>query len=249
MAENNSSKEQTKKAVWAGLDGIIEGLVGMVPGVGPLLQSAIYQLPQRLAAIRLEAYVNDLADRINEVETTRNLDFPRPVDDSIRDIFVEVARCPYEENRKYFIEMFIKVAEQKEDDVGLWRNYPEIIRLLTPLQIQLLKNYLKSMYWLEYKRAQKDQDVDIKKIDWDDENRLFKVYGVKTKELKAAIDDLISKGLMIDDGPGRWNTGSTREFLKVTTLATSLLEYVISDQELAEMRALAQEGDTIDDQL
>ena len=225
----------------------IKGLVGCIPVVGAFLQCVVFEVPEQLASERMARFIEDLEKRVEDLgcdvnrlaERLELLTNERDSDD-IAFLFFQVARCPYNEHRPLYVEALFKLANKTKDEADLSRTFVLIVNSLNPLQAKMVKSFVGYHYWALHKTSL-GESSDVWRIDWNDAAKIQQKFGSDATTVKAMADDLIAKGLLIDDGPGRLSTSADRSFLKPTALAVKFIDFVLPESEVAAIK-LAQQN-------
>ncbi len=110
-----------------------------------------------------------------------------PKDDSTFNLLMNVSRCPFEENRTYFVDLFLNLSKGLDDETGLKYSYAQLLATLTPTQIKILKSLLSGYYWLDEKHSLGIEDVDVKKIDWSEKDKISGWLGKSPAQGKALV--------------------------------------------------------------
>ena len=216
----------------------IKGMIGCIPGVGPLLQTLVFEVSEKLGSERIQKQLLDITkaqtvvdQEILKLEKKLAEAMKKPDADKFRLFFQAVAKSPYEKNREYFTTSFFKLLKEEEDAESLQRSYIRILADLNPTQCRILYHHFPYAYYSDL-MDEAGEKYDIRPIDWKDQARVSKAYGVKPTVALRNIDDLIAKGLLVDDGPGRLGTKADRRFLLPTRLAVGFMEFILPSDEL-----------------
>lgn len=202
--------------------------VQVIPHIGGSLDTLLSGRAAQIHLERVEKFVGDLAHRLTAIEsTTANLN-----DEAFADLmlstFEAVARTRSDEKRSRFAKIIVNQVAQPM----FWEEPENAVRLLSKLEdihVEIIAAALDAPMAEGAFSGLRVISLAAKPIDSEKQNApesllaLFPYYGKAA--LTMACAELTAKGLLHDEGIGRWNMGAMLYFVP-TDLAQWLLSWI-----------------------
>lgn len=190
--------------------------VQAIPYIGGSLDTLLAGRAAQIHLDRIESFVNELAQRMSAIESVAaNLN-----DDAFADLmlgtFEKVARTRSDQKRTRFAEI---IANQVSKPT-LWEEPENAVRLLSDLEdihIEIIEAALGAPVAEGAFSGLRVLSLDTVPIDIGKQNApvsliaAFPRYG--TVALRMACAELTAKGLLHDEGIGRWDMGAMKYFV------------------------------------
>ncbi|MGI6638689.1 MAG: hypothetical protein ACOX4Z_06470 [Desulfobulbus sp.] len=207
---------------------VLRATVQAIPYIGGSLDTLLSSRAAQIHLERLEKFASDLEHRLTAVEsTTANLN-----DEAFADLmlstFEAVARTRSDQKRSRFAEIITNQIAKPM----LWEEPENAVRLLSDLEdihIEIITAALGAPRAEEAFSGLRVISLAAKPIDSEKQNSpvsllaSFPHYG--TAALRMACAELTAKGLLHDEGIGRWDMGSMMYFVP-TDLAEWLFDWI-----------------------
>lgn len=195
---------------------VLRASVQAIPYIGGSLDTLLSGRAAQIHLERVEKFISNLADRLAVVEdTTANLN-----DEAFADLmlgtFEAVARTRSDRKRSRFAEIIINQVVKPT----LWEEPVNAVRLLADLEdihIEIIAMALSAPAAEGAFAGLRVISLAAKPIDSEKKNApvslltSFPSYGAAA--LRMACAELTAKGLLHDEGIGRWNMGSMMYFV------------------------------------
>lgn len=195
---------------------VLRASIQAIPYIGGSLDTLLSGRAAQLHLERVEKFISDLADRLATVESaTANLN-----DEAFADLmlgtFEAVARTRSDQKRSRFAEIITNQVEKPT----FWEEPENAVRLLSDLEdihIEIIAAALSAPKAEGAFAGLRIISLATKPIDSKKQNApmsllaSFPHYG--TVALRMACAELTAKGLLHDEGIGRWDTGSMMYFV------------------------------------
>lgn len=206
----------------------LRATVQAIPYIGGSLDTLLSGRATQIHLKRVEKFIDNLADRLAVIEgATANLD-DEAFADLMLDTFEAVARTRSDQKRSRFAEIITKQIVKPAP----WEEPESAVRLLSSLEeihIEILTAALNAPTAEGAFAGLRVISLAANPIDSDKKNSpvsvltLFPSYG--TAALRMACAELTAKGLLHDEGIGRWDMGSMMYFVP-TDLAEWLSAWI-----------------------
>ena len=195
---------------------VLRASVQAIPYIGGSLDTLLSGRAAQIHLERVEKFISDLADRLEAVESaTANLN-----DEAFADLmlgtFEAVARTRSDQKRSRFAEIITNQVAKPT----LWEEPENAVRLLSGLEdihIEIIVAALSAPPAEGAFAGLRVISLAAKPIDSENQNApvsllaSFPRYG--TAALRMACAELTAKGLLHDEGIGRWDMGSMIYFV------------------------------------
>jgi hypothetical protein len=207
---------------------ILRASVQAIPYIGGSLDTLLAGRAAQIHLERVEKFVNDLSHRLAAVESVSvNLN-----DEAFADLmlstFEQVARTRSDQKRFRFAEIITNQVTKPT----LWEEPENAVRLLSDLEdihIEIIEAALHAPVAEGVFSNLRVISLDTESIDNGKQNApiplltSFPCYGAAA--LRMACAELTAKGLLHDEGIGRWDMGAMKYFVP-TDLAEWLSEWI-----------------------
>lgn len=206
----------------------LRATVQAIPYIGGPLDTLLSGRAAQIHLQRVEKFANDLAERLTAVESTTADLNSEAFADLILNTFEAVARTRSERKRSRFAEI---ITNQVAKPVQ-WEEPENATRLLADLEdihIEIITAALNAPKAEGGFSGLRVISLAANPIDSEKQNSpvsilaLFPHYG--TAALRMACAELTAKGLLHDEGIGRWDVGAMMYFVP-TDLAEWLFEWI-----------------------
>lgn len=241
MAENE--KDETGLVTKASVAYIektkLRASIQAIPYVGGSLDTLLSGQGTKYQSERLENFIKDLNKRLQRLEGLNTVEPTENLFDLMMQVFNEVVKTRSEEKRKCFANI---VANQVVNECA-WDEAETATRLLsdlTDLHIKILQETLKAPKNID--GVFKDKRVIIlSDVNTEDPNIAVakpstnispKFPDVPVAVLKMACSELFARGLLHDEGIGRFDASSMQYFI-ATEMAQWLMDWIAEPKDLA----------------
>lgn len=209
-------KEYAKEYAKETLISIAKGGFGAVPNVGTALNEVFFDLRSRVKQNRLNHFVNELSVYMEEVsEDNINPEYIKS--DKFGDIFESIIRHVINTGSEEKLHRFKKILVKEmisESNSNFIETFLDIISKINDKQIEILNEHRKLL-----NASERVKNSSISEV------RDASHYDLSDNEYVFYVQDLISKGLLIDDGMIRLNE-KPLNILKITQFGVGLLEFI-----------------------
>lgn len=196
----------------------IRALVQLIPYVGGALDLVLSEKGQHFRKERLEHYIANVADRMQGLEGQLAKligDFPEKIFDLLRSHLEEVDRSGDAERRKQFANILLNQASRLAD----WSESETATRLLkslTTLHIHVLREICNAPICLEPFEGLRVSTIEPVARD-EGSPQSFLVLAeifptVPIPQLRLIVIELVSTGLIRDEGVGRFGAAAMEKF-------------------------------------
>jgi len=202
-----------------------------IPYVGGSLDTLLSGRGAKYQSERFENFIKDLTERLQRLEGLNIIEPTEPLFDLMMQVFSEVIKTRSEEKRKYFANL---VANQVVND-RVWDDVETVTRLLaelTDLHITLLQAALDApecdgvFEGLRIITLTDYQSKDAKQTPEKPPTNISLLFpGLSNAALKMICSELIAKGLLHDEGIGRWGTVNMQYFF-ATPMAQWFMDWI-----------------------
>lgn len=212
----------------------VRALVQMIPYVGGALDLVLSEQGQKFRQQRIEDYIGTVAGRVEKVEKGFHqliTDYPEQVFDLLRTHLEECDKTRDAERRSYFANILLNQAERHAD----WSE-PEtatrLLRSLTGLHISVLREICNAPVCAEPFEGLRvtliEPMTEKKKEKEKAQNFLIlteRFAHVPPTQLRLVVIELVSSGLVKDEGVGRFGATAMEKFSPLPTGAW-LLDWI-----------------------
>lgn len=229
MSSNNSNEVFFEE----GVTSAVKIVLNVIPCIGPVLNEAFLDFPERIRQRRINEFVELFKQGIEEYNPTINYEHLNSEEfiDILASIVQRVMKTSSNEKLNRYKKILLNEmsASYKSD---FKETFLDIIERINEKQIQIL---------LEYKKfIENDETIEggtlphgmLVQKDGPNfkEEKLAKhksgsYFGINDAEYLFYVQDLISKGLLLDDGMGRVST-SSYQILKITQFGLEFLRFI-----------------------
>ena len=212
--------------------------IGAIPYVGTLMNEMIFEYKSRLYQDRINHFIEEMADFFNKVNK-KNIDMKFIKSDDFIDIFFNVIdyvektkfnskikiyrdllgeNMLYSENREldFFSTYLELIFKMSFDEISVLQKHYEMLIIQKELEKDNISNNNKNM---------NDNELYEEYLDRVKMYRKGNFYSISEKEYLFYLQDLYSKGLLVDDGVNRWDYGQF-ELMKITEFGASFIEFI-----------------------
>lgn len=211
---------------------LLRAKIQLIPGIGGALDTLLSGLGGKYQFDRIEHFLGELDERLKRIETLNVIEPTEPLYDLMMQVFDQVIKTRSEEKRQLFANL---VANQVLNN-GIWDEAETATRLLADLadlHIKLLKIALGvpkckgvfdnlQVFTLTVIGMPENGPTDIR--------HLFPELSIAVLEM--ACSELIAKGLLRDEGLGRFDTKSM-EYFTATEMAQWLMDWIAEPETAA----------------
>lgn len=206
--------------------GVIKGSISAIPGIGGLLNEAIFDIRGRVKQNRFVEFVNKLSEKVQSIEASLlNEDYIKSEEfgDIFETVIKEVTNKKMHENLSILITFTVEgmknsafLAHPFADD------FLKTIASLTPSELNVLQQLRPFNRANQAKIQNSEKEIDFQ-LDYSGE----KVLDLDKSLFRMTFDSLISKALVIDDSVGRWG-GGQRDYIKPSQYGIELFKLLDS---------------------
>lgn len=200
----------------------IRSLLAAVPFVGQLLNEAAFECRSRIRQERLNKFMESFAEAMKEVNPSCvNGDHITSEDflDFLELVMHKASRAKSDEKLRHLKKVLVE--QVMEPKPMKWAEMiVEIASSIEDVQVQILA----ALKQLKMERGPEDKKSNVNSASFCSPY-VASTYGLMDGEFKYFIQDLISMGLLYDDGMNRVGTRPL-EFPEITDLGLAFMEFV-----------------------
>lgn len=231
MAEKDEAGFITKASAAYTDKFLLRAQVQLIPGLGGALDTLLSGLGAKYQYERLQYFIEELNARLQRIEELNTIDPTEPLYDLMMQVFNNIIKARSEEKRKCFANL---VANQVVNN-RVWDDAETATRLLadlTDLHIKLLRAALEAP---ECDGVYDDLQVFTFTVIGIPDNgptnisSLFPELSIAVLEM--ACSELIAKGLLRDEGIGRYTDSKSMEYFAATEMAQWLMDWIAEPKE------------------
>ncbi len=209
----------------------LRAAIQIIPGLGGALDTMLAGLGANYQYQRMEHFIDELNARLQHIDGLHEIDPTEPLYDLMMQVFSDVVKTRSEEKRKCFANL---VANQVVNN-RLWDEAETATRLLadlTDLHIKLLRAALEAP---ECEGVHDNLQVFTFTVIGIPDNgptnisSLFPELSIAVLEM--ACSELIAKGLLRDEGIGRYADSKSMEYFVATEMAQWLMDWIAEPKE------------------
>ena len=200
-------------------ESLVRSALGAVPGVGTLLNEAIFDWRARLKQERFEKFVGYLYDMLQKLESDKiDTAYIKSEEfvDFLEDILIRASKTRAEEKRKKLAAV-LAGRLQHAKSTPFDDRFLDLLLSLTEIQVRILAEHLRAAK----KRENSNQDT----AEASTEHRQPGYYDLSDSEYRFLVQDLLSQALLYTHSVGRGNLG-VFQFLEVTELGQAFIRFL-----------------------
>lgn len=194
---------------------ILKSAFGAVPLVGQALMEVVFDGRSRVKQDRINLFLKETADTIHREKVDYTFLKSDEFSDHLEDILIRAAKNNSENKRGYFKNLLV-AAIHGERPPDLSRVFLDVLSEITDQEVLLLAKF----YVISKQEPDSQNPLNLKL----DKERVESL-GFDYKDFVLLLQSMIRKGLLYDDGPGRWGI-RPHELIRITELGVRFYEYV-----------------------
>lgn len=207
---------------------ILRAAIQAIPYVGGPIDTLLGGQGSKIQEQRLTHFLNEISSKIERLETKRDLVPSEELFDFVVSSFDSVIKARSEDKRKRFAEIFSKQIEKQEN----WEEAEAASRFLndlSDLHILVLKEAVTTTPCSTPFTGLRIICFKSTPVGYDSQYPpkilVNELSSYSELALKMACSELMSKGLLYDEGVGRWDT-KAMEYLAPTELADWFIDWI-----------------------
>lgn len=195
----------------------VRAVIGVIPYVGPLLIEALFDCRSRIKQERANQFVEELKDAVQNLAESR-IDYSflktEEFSDHIEEVMAKVLQNRSAAKRNHYKNILIKgIKGHRPPDLS--KVFLDILSEITDEEMLLLAKFY------ELSNQQPDQPNPLSfKLNKERVEQL----GYEYKDFSLWIQSLLRKGVLYDDGPGKWGA-RPYELIRITELGIRFYDY------------------------
>lgn len=202
--------------------GVLKGIIGAIPYVGPLFNEILFDARSRVMQRRLEQFVGELSQEVAQLKEEK-IDHSYLQSDEFSDLLGDVAHkvAKTQDTRKfqYFRNVLLRGLQgQRTPDFG--ELYLSLLHEITVDELGVFSEYADAFDLLQGSRA-KGVGADMKMLDYTGDA----IQGYPIPVYRVILQSLIRKGLLYDNSYGRMNS-TPYTFVEATDLGAQFYKWL-----------------------
>lgn len=212
--------------------------IGAIPYVGTAMNEVIFEYKSRLYQDRINHFIEEMANFFTMVNK-KNIDMKFIKSDDFIDVFFNVIdyvvktksnskikiyrdllgnNMLYSENREldFFSTYLELIYKMNLDEICILQKHFEMLTIKKELEKNNIPNNNKNM---------NDNEIFVEYLDKVKMYRKGEFYNISEKEFLFYLQDMYSKGLLVDDGANKW-AYKQFELMEITEFGVSFIEFL-----------------------